>query len=67
VGTERLERSLKLTLEHGLEQLAGRSYVNLIWWSPRQRAYTEADRYLDTGLRYCEERGLDLWQNYLVA
>jgi ATP/maltotriose-dependent transcriptional regulator MalT len=67
VGTERLEGTLQLALEHGLEELAGRAYVNLVWWSPRHRAYTEADRHLDAGLRYCEERGLDLWHNYLLA
>ena len=67
MGTERVQRSLQIALDHGLEELAGRAYVNLTWWAPRRRAYTEADRYIDAGLRYCEERGLHLWHNYLVA
>jgi tetratricopeptide (TPR) repeat protein len=66
-GLQRIERSLALALEHGFEEHAGRAYVNLTWWSSRRRTYAEADRYFDAGLRYCEERGLDLWKSYLLA
>ncbi len=66
-GIERIERSLQLALEHGFEEHAGRAYVNLTWWSSRRRTYADADRYFDSGLAYCEERGLDLWKSYLLA
>jgi DNA-binding CsgD family transcriptional regulator/tetratricopeptide (TPR) repeat protein len=66
-GVERLEHSLELALHHGFEEHAGRAYVNLIWWSPRRRTYATADKFFDPGLRYTEERGLDLWHSYLLA
>jgi DNA-binding CsgD family transcriptional regulator len=66
-GTVMIERALHTALERGLEEHAGRGYVALTWWSPRGRSYTAADRHLDAGLRYCDERGLDLWRTYLIA
>jgi DNA-binding CsgD family transcriptional regulator/tetratricopeptide (TPR) repeat protein len=65
--TGKLERSLELARESGLDEHAGRAFVALTWWSPRRRAYAEADRYLSSGLDYCAERGLDLWRLYLLA
>jgi DNA-binding CsgD family transcriptional regulator len=66
-GTQKLEQSLALAQSAGLEEHAGRAYVNLVWWAPRSRAYAAADRYLEAGLEYCSERGLDLWRAYLLA
>jgi DNA-binding CsgD family transcriptional regulator len=66
-GTEKIERSLRIALEQGLEEQAGRAYVAMTWWSPRGRSYAAADHHLQAGLRYCEERGLDLWRAYLLA
>ena len=66
-GIERLEHSLKLAIDHGFEEHAGRAYVNLTWWSPRRRTYAEVERHFEPGLRYTEERGLDLWHSYLLA
>ncbi len=61
-GAEKLERALELALAAGLEEYAGRAYLNLVWWPLRQRAYALADRYLGPGLDYCAERGLELWR-----
>ncbi|HVP75870.1 MAG TPA: LuxR C-terminal-related transcriptional regulator [Gaiellaceae bacterium] len=66
-GAEKLERSLELARQHGLDEHAGRAFVALTWWSPRGRSYAAADRYLEPGLEYCTERGLDLWRLYLLA
>jgi DNA-binding NarL/FixJ family response regulator len=66
-GTIKIERALHTALERGLEEHAGRGYVALTWWSPRGRSYSAADGHLDAGLRYCDERGLDLWRTYLIA
>jgi len=66
-GTERLKATLQLALNHGFEEQAGRAYCNLTWWSPRRRTYREADLFFEPGLRYTEERGLDLWHGYLIA
>jgi DNA-binding CsgD family transcriptional regulator/tetratricopeptide (TPR) repeat protein len=66
-GTAKLERSLAVAREAGLEEHAGRGYVALTWWSPRGRLYTEADRFFEPGVEYCTERGLDLWRSFLLA
>jgi DNA-binding CsgD family transcriptional regulator len=63
----RLERILELARGAGLDEHAGRLFVALTWWSPRGRSYAAADRFLEPGLDYCTERGLDLWRLYLLA
>jgi DNA-binding CsgD family transcriptional regulator/tetratricopeptide (TPR) repeat protein len=65
-GPAKLERCLELALEAGLEENAGRAYLNLVWWPLRRRRYDLVDRYLDPGLEYCTERGLDLWRLFFV-
>jgi DNA-binding CsgD family transcriptional regulator/tetratricopeptide (TPR) repeat protein len=62
-----LERSLELALRAGLEEHAGRAYLNLVWWPLRVRRYDVVDRHLDAGLEYCAERGMDLWRLFLIA
>jgi DNA-binding CsgD family transcriptional regulator len=62
-----LERSLELALRAGLEEHAGRAYLNLVWWPLRVRRYDVVDRHLAAGLEYCAERGMDLWRLFLVA
>jgi DNA-binding CsgD family transcriptional regulator/tetratricopeptide (TPR) repeat protein len=63
----KLERILDVAKRAGLDEHAGRAYVALTWWAIRFRSYAIADRYLDEGLEYCSERGLDLWCMYLLA
>jgi DNA-binding CsgD family transcriptional regulator/tetratricopeptide (TPR) repeat protein len=63
----KLEQSLDLALRAGLEENAGRAYLNLVWWPVRQRQYDVVDRYLQPGIDYCIERGLDLWRLFFVA
>ena len=62
-----LEQSLELALRAGFEDDAGRAYVNLVWWPVLRRRYDLVDRYLEEGLEYCSEHGLDLWRLFLVA
>jgi DNA-binding CsgD family transcriptional regulator len=66
-GREELDRSLAMAKAAGLEEHAGRVYVDQVWWAPRSRSYRLADPYLEPGLEYCTERGLDLWRMYLLA
>lgn len=66
-GRETLERGLDIARGAGLEEHVGRAFVNLVWWAPRDRSYAVADSYLDAGLEYCSEQGLDLWRLYLLA
>jgi DNA-binding CsgD family transcriptional regulator/tetratricopeptide (TPR) repeat protein len=65
-GPAKLERSLELALAAGLEENAGRAYLNLVWWPLRQRRYDLVGRYLEAGLNYCTERGLDLWRLFFI-
>jgi DNA-binding CsgD family transcriptional regulator len=61
------ERTLVTAKQHQLDEHIGRAYVGLCWWAARGRSYRAADRRIDEGLDYCEERGLDLWRDYLLA
>lgn len=62
-----LEVTLQLAQEKGLDEHAGRAFVALTWWSPRNKAYEVADRHFEAGLDYCTEHGLDLWRHYMLA
>ena len=66
-GREKLERSVELAKEAVLEDHVGRAYVNLAWLSARHRSFTAANRYVEAGLEYCEERGLDYWRLSLLG
>ena len=63
-----LERSLELALRAGLEEQAGRAYVNLVVVAAARRRY-DARRSLPRrrASSTARERGLDLWRLYLVA
>jgi DNA-binding CsgD family transcriptional regulator len=62
----KLEQGLELALRAGLEENAGRGYLNLVWWPIRQRRYDLVDRYLEPGLEYCTEHGMDLWRLFFI-
>jgi DNA-binding CsgD family transcriptional regulator len=66
-GLARLQRSLDLALAAGLEEHVGRVYVNHGWAATRSRSYADFERFFTTGLEYCDERGLLLWQRYVWA
>ena len=64
-GREKLERSLRLAQEAGLEEHIGRAYIHLADVAQRNRDYELADLYIGPGTEYCSERGLDLWVRYM--
>jgi DNA-binding CsgD family transcriptional regulator/tetratricopeptide (TPR) repeat protein len=64
-GREKLERSLRLAQEEGLEEHIGRAYIHLADVAQRNRDYELADRCIATGTEYCSEHGLDLWLRYM--
>jgi DNA-binding CsgD family transcriptional regulator/tetratricopeptide (TPR) repeat protein len=63
----KLERSLELALQLGLEEHAGRAFLQLVWWPIRRRQYDIVERYLQDGLDYCTEHDLGLWRSFFVA
>jgi DNA-binding CsgD family transcriptional regulator len=66
-GRAKLEESLELAREAGLDEDAGRAYINLAWAANRSRSYAGLEPHLQAGLEYCSERGLVLWRHYLLA
>ena len=66
-GEAKLERSLRLALEHGLEEHVARAYFNLGSTAVQQRSYASADRHLAAGLDYCAERDLVSPTHHLMA
>jgi DNA-binding CsgD family transcriptional regulator/tetratricopeptide (TPR) repeat protein len=66
-GPGKLERSIDLGRRASLEDHVGRAFVNLVWWPIRNRDYVLVKRFLEPGLEYCAERGLDLWWLFLLA
>ena len=66
-GAEKLERSVTLARQAGLDELAGRALFNMVYWPLRDRSYELASANLEAGLEYCGKRGLDLWQLFFLA
>ncbi|MGZ4232537.1 MAG: LuxR C-terminal-related transcriptional regulator [Solirubrobacteraceae bacterium] len=66
-GKETLERALALARSAGLDEHAGRIFSALAMWPVRRRRFDEIGTYLDDGLAFCEQRGLDTWRLYLLA
>jgi DNA-binding NarL/FixJ family response regulator len=66
-GREELERSLQLALANRLDYHAGRAYKNLAACATLARDYACGDRYLEAGLGYCVEHGLDALRLYLLG
>jgi len=59
-GSEKVERSLRLAQEAGLDGEAGRAFCNLACAAPALKDYLRAERYLKEGIAYCDDRGLDM-------
>jgi DNA-binding CsgD family transcriptional regulator/tetratricopeptide (TPR) repeat protein len=66
-ATATLERCLTQASDAGLDEYAGRAYVALCFWAARSKAHAAAGRWLDDGLDYCTDHGLDLWRSYLAV
>ena len=64
-GTDDLERALQLALGTGLDFAAGRAFNNLVATGLRSRNYDMAARYVEEGIEFAQERGLDLWLQLL--
>ena len=65
-GRIKQERALELAQRQGLEDYAGRAFMSIVRCAMEQRNFELADAYLERGLEYCRERGLDTWRLYLL-
>ncbi len=66
-GKDMLMRALTLARSSGLDEHAGRAFNGLVMWPIRMRQFNEIGSYLEDGLEFCEQRGLDTWRLYLLA
>ncbi len=66
-GVANLERSLELAERMGLDAQVGRVLTSLAISGVHVHDYALADHYLDAGLAYCSEHGLELYRLYLLA
>ena len=66
-GIEMLERSLRLALDAGFDEHAARAYSNLARHLSWARSYEQAERCLEEGIIYTDERDLDAFRLYLIA
>ena len=66
-GLSKLEEALALAQKHDLEDHAGRAFFNIVYRALGRRALGLADAFLEPGLEYCRERGLETWRLYLLS
>jgi DNA-binding CsgD family transcriptional regulator/tetratricopeptide (TPR) repeat protein len=66
-GREKLELSLRLAIDGGFEEHAGRAYIHLPWAAVRNRQYDRAEAFIADGIEYCTAHDLDLHRHYVVA
>ncbi|HUG48883.1 MAG TPA: AAA family ATPase [Candidatus Limnocylindria bacterium] len=66
-GRAKLERSLELATQLGLEGHAARAISHLAQAAVRERSHVLASRYLDAGIQLCSDRGIELHRLYLLA
>jgi len=62
-----LEESLRLSLQCGYQEHAGRAYANLFSHAIRLRDYARAERFLPEALEYFHTHDLDSRQIYIIA
>ena len=66
-GLAKLEKSRELAEQTADEPGTGRAYGNLAVALAARREWVLADRYLEPGIAYCRERGLEGWLSWLTA
>jgi ATP/maltotriose-dependent transcriptional regulator MalT len=66
-GLRVLETALEAALRDGLEWSAGNLYVALASGTLELRDHAAAARHLEAGIRYCSDRGLELFRAYLLS
>ncbi len=66
-GAGTLQRSLERAEQAGLAAQVGRVYVVIAGAAVRARRPLVAKPYLEAGIDYCSDRGLELFRVYLIA
>jgi hypothetical protein len=66
-GLAKLDRSRELAQQAGDERGVARAYLHPAMALAGRREWVLADRYIQPGLAFCRERGLDVWQGLLMT
>jgi DNA-binding CsgD family transcriptional regulator/tetratricopeptide (TPR) repeat protein len=66
-GLDAIEEALRLSLRHGFQEHAARSYGNLSALAVWLRQYASAEDVIAKGLEYCQERDIVFWQTYITV
>jgi len=66
-GIHLLEQSLELALKHSYHEHAARAYTNLGHNGMLIKDFDFAEKALEAGIQYCEERDLDSWTMYMQS
>ena len=66
-GIELLQQSLEIALKNSFDEAAARSYTNLGINAVEMNDYPFAEKILEEGIQYCEERDLDSFTSHLLA
>jgi DNA-binding CsgD family transcriptional regulator len=66
-GLVKLDRSRELAQQAGDELGVARAYLHPAMALAGRREWVLADRYIQPGLAFCRERGMDAWQGMLTT
>ena len=66
-GTGTLERALRIALDSGLQEAAGRAYSSLQEATAHLSMFEDSDRYYTEGMAYCEDRELGVFALCLLG
>ena len=66
-GTGTLERALRIALDCGLHEAAGRAYSSLQETTAHLNMFEDSDRYCAEGMAYCEDRELGVFSLCLLG
>jgi DNA-binding CsgD family transcriptional regulator len=64
---EKLEQSLERARRADLAECAGRAFNALAGTAVQSRRHSLASRYVEQGIAYCSDRGIELFRLYLLA
>jgi DNA-binding CsgD family transcriptional regulator len=66
-GIELLQQSLEIALKNSFHEHAARAYSNIASNGVEMKNYVFANKILDEGIHYCEERDLDSWRSNMLS
>jgi len=66
-GIGLLQQSLEIALKNSLHEHAARAFSNMGSNLVKLKNYEPAKKILEEGIKYCEERDLDLWRSNMLS